>query len=128
MCVCDRCQELSPIEKFLQEPEEPAEDPEETEEEVEDADVHHVEEPTLPSPDPKSFTAGQSASPEPLRPEALPEEPEEEESDSSSEVESEPDPITQQPKSCDRSGVKQNVTQVRMCLRLEMRSEVLAYA
>ncbi|MCI4380343.1 hypothetical protein PGIGA_G00238920 [Pangasianodon gigas] len=109
------CQELSPVEKFIQEVEEPAEGPEETEEEVEDADTPGVEEPTLPSPEPKILTADQPVSPEPFRPEAVPaeepEEPEEEESDSSSEAESEPDPVTQQPKSCDGASVKQNVTQ-----------------
>ncbi|MCJ8734454.1 hypothetical protein PDJAM_G00235550 [Pangasius djambal] len=109
------CQELSPVEKFIQEVEEPAEGPEETEEEVEDADSPGVEEPTLPSPEPKILTGDQPDSPEPFRPEAVPaeepEEPEEEESDSSSEAESEPDPITQQPESRDGASVKQNVTQ-----------------
>ncbi|KAB5571614.1 hypothetical protein PHYPO_G00227060 [Pangasianodon hypophthalmus] len=112
------CQELSPVEKFIQEIEEPAEGPEETEEEVEDADSPGVEEPNLPSPEPKILTADQPVSPEPFRPEPVPaeepeepEEPEEEESGSSSEAESEPDPVTQQPKSCDGASVKQNVTQ-----------------
>ncbi|KAF4094298.1 hypothetical protein AMELA_G00011460 [Ameiurus melas] len=99
------CQQ--PVETFIQEVEEPVEDLEETEEE-EDADVPHVEEPTLPSPKTKILTAGQRVYPEPAE---EPEEPEEEESDSSSEAESEPDPITQQLKSCDGASVKENVTQ-----------------